>query len=56
MILIKKISLKECVELVTHMAELVNSWEQPIDTGEIPPSSTKFDACLLYTSDAADDP
>ena len=47
MILIKKISLKECVELVNHMAELVNSWEQPIDTGEIPPSSTKFDAIVV---------
>ena len=29
------------------MAELVNSWEQPIDTGEIPPSSTKFDAIVV---------
>ena len=29
------------------MAELVNSWEQPINTGEIPPDSTTFDAIVV---------
>ena len=43
----KKISLKECVELVTHMAELVNSWEQPIDTGEVPQDGQVFDAIVV---------
>ena len=29
------------------MAELVNSWEQPIDTGEVPQDGQVFDAIVV---------
>ena len=38
---------QECFRFVTPMAQSANSWELPIDTGEIPENGAEFDAIVV---------